>query len=80
MVNWYGIRINAEEDWLNTFVLEPGFVQTDMGNTAAWGFGMEKAPTTVDESVNGLYRLLTTATKEEYGGKVISYTGEIKDW
>lgn len=32
---WYGIRINFEDAWLNTFVLDPGWVQTDMGNSGA---------------------------------------------
>lgn len=80
MVNWYGVRINAEDEWLNTFVLDPGFVQTDLGNTAAQSFGMEEAPTTVDESVDGLLQVLTTATKEKYGGKVVLYTGEVQVW
>lgn len=64
-------QINAEDEWLNTFVLDPGFVQTDIGNHAARTFGMQQAPTTVDESVVGMFQVLTTATKEEYGGKVV---------
>ena len=80
MVNWYGVRINAEDEWLNTFVLDPGFVQTDLGNEGARAFGMEQAPTTVDESVGGMYQVLTTATKNKYGGKVVLYTGEVQTW
>lgn len=80
MVNWYGVRINAEDEWLNTFVLDPGFVQTDMGNAAAQTFGLEEASTTVDESVDGLFQVLTTATKEKYGGKLVLYTGEVQGW
>ena len=77
-MNWYGVRINAEDGWLNTFVLDPGFVQTEMGNTAARIFGMGEAPTTVDESVDGMFHVLTTATKEKYGGKVVLHTGEVQ--
>ena len=80
VVNWYGVRINAEDKWLNTFVLDPGFVQTDMGNEGARIFGMEQALTTVDESVGGMFQVLTTATKEKYGGKMVLYTGEIQVW
>lgn len=80
MLHWYGVRINAEDEWLNTFILDPGFVQTDMGNSAAQSFGMAEAPTTIDESTGGLFQVLTTATKEEYGGKVVLYTGEVQVW
>jgi hypothetical protein len=80
VVSWYGVRINAEDEWLNTFVLDPGFVQTDMGNEGARTFGMEQAPTTVGESVGGMFQVLTTATKEKYGGKVVLYTGEVQAW
>ncbi|RFU78089.1 aflatoxin biosynthesis ketoreductase nor-1 [Trichoderma arundinaceum] len=80
IVNWYGVRINAEDEWLTAFVLEPGFVQTDMGNAAAQLFGIGEAPTTVEESVSGLFKVITTATKEKYGGKVVLYTGEVLDF
>lgn len=77
-LTWYGIRINAEDEWLNTFLLDPGWVQTEMGNEGARTFGVEKAPVTVEDSVNGMYEVLTTATKEKWGGKVVLYTGEVQ--
>lgn len=81
MLNWYGVRINAEDDWLNSFILDPGWVQTDMGNAGAKNFGMgEEAPTTVDESCDGLFKVLTTATKERYGGKIVLFDGEVQIW
>ncbi|RYP75462.1 hypothetical protein DL771_002347 [Monosporascus sp. 5C6A] len=76
MLQWYGVRINAEDEWLNAFILDPGWVQTDMGNTGAKHFGLEEAPTSFEDSVDGLLQVLTTATKEKYGGKVVLYTGE----
>ncbi|KAI1122104.1 hypothetical protein F5Y10DRAFT_254869 [Nemania abortiva] len=80
MVNWYGVRINAEDEWLNTFVIDPGWVQTDMGNSAAQGWGMESAPDAIDESCDGILKVLTTGTKEKYGGKVVLYNGEVQVW
>ncbi|KAI1178199.1 hypothetical protein F4777DRAFT_538840 [Nemania sp. FL0916] len=80
MLYWYGVRINAEEEWLNTFVIDPGFVQTDMGNSAAVGFGMKEAPQKLDETVDRMVEMLRSATKEKYGGKAVLYTGEIMDW
>lgn len=80
MVFWYGVRINAEDEWLNSFVLDPGFVQTEMGNLGARTFGMAEAPNTVEESTAGMYNVLNTGTKEKYGGKCVLFTGEIQDW
>ncbi|TDZ25141.1 Norsolorinic acid ketoreductase nor1 [Colletotrichum orbiculare MAFF 240422] len=76
-LNWFGVRINAEEDWLNAWVLGPGFVQTDLGNSGARFFGLEEAPLSVDESCDGMMRVIATSTKERHGGKMVSYDGEI---
>ncbi|KAK5636494.1 hypothetical protein RRF57_012206 [Xylaria bambusicola] len=80
MVFWYGVRINAEEEWLNTFVFDPGWAQTDMGNESARNFGLEKATLTVDEVTDGLVQVLRTTSKEKHGGKAVSYTGEVQEW
>ncbi|GFF25299.1 aflatoxin biosynthesis ketoreductase nor-1 [Aspergillus udagawae] len=77
---WYGVRINAEDEWLNTFVLDPGWVQTEMGNSAAKGWGIESAPDTIEKSTGGMMRVITEGTKEQYGGKVVLYTGEVQEW
>ena len=80
LLPWYAIRINAEDEWLISLVLDPGFVQTEMGNKGARAFGMEKAFDTVDDSVNGMFDVLSTATREKNGGKVVYFTGEILEW
>ncbi|KAI0966011.1 hypothetical protein F4678DRAFT_484559 [Xylaria arbuscula] len=80
MLFWYGVRINAEEEWLNTFVLDPGWAQTDMGNDAARLWGLKEATITVDESVDGLFQVLRTTSKEKHGGKPVLYTGEVQEW
>jgi hypothetical protein len=36
--------MHDEEDWINAFVMDPGWVQTDMGQTGAIGLGFESAP------------------------------------
>ncbi|TGJ81333.1 hypothetical protein E0Z10_g7448 [Xylaria hypoxylon] len=78
MLFWYGIRINAEEEWLNTFVADPGFVQTDMGNDAARRWGLkEETLLTVDECMGSFFQVLRTTTKEKHGGKAVLYTGEV---
>ncbi|KAH8424230.1 uncharacterized protein LDX57_001988 [Aspergillus melleus] len=80
MVNWYGVRINAEEEWLNTFVIEPGWAKTDMGNSAAQLWGLEEAPDSVEDVCDGIVKLVQEGKKEEFGGKVVKYTGEVLEW
>ncbi|KAI2463054.1 NAD(P)-binding protein [Annulohypoxylon bovei var. microspora] len=79
-VNWFVVRINAEDEWLNTFALGPGWVQTELGNTGARGLGFEKAPVSVEESLDGMMRMLAITSKEKHGGKMVSYDGEVSDW
>ncbi|KAK1675790.1 hypothetical protein BDP55DRAFT_693870 [Colletotrichum godetiae] len=79
-VNWLTIRMNAEEDWLNAWVLIPGWVQTDLGNAGARGLGLEKAYIGVDESCDGMMKVLAAATKEKYGGKMVAYNGNFPGW
>lgn len=62
------------------FVLDPGWVQTDMGNSTAKGLGMESAPDTIEKSTGGMVDVITKGTKEQYGGKVVLYTGEGQAW
>lgn len=77
---WYGVRINAEDEWLNAFVLDPGWVQTEMGNASAVGWGFESAPDTIEQSTGGMCEVITKGTKAQYGGKVVLHTGEVQDW
>ncbi|KAL6172596.1 hypothetical protein ACJQWK_01745 [Exserohilum turcicum] len=80
-INWYTIRINAEEEWLNCFTIDPGHVSTDLGDGAAMAVGMgEKAPLSVKDSCEGMMKLLARATKKEFGGKLMVYTGEVSQW
>lgn len=72
--------MNAEEDWLNAWVLIPGWVQTDLGNAGARGLGLEKAYIGVDESCDGMMEVLAAATKEKYGGKMVAYNGNFSGW
>ncbi|CAI7660229.1 unnamed protein product [Penicillium glandicola] len=80
IVNWYAVLINAEDNWLNAFVLDPGWVQTDMGNAVARFWGLEEAPETPENSITGMVEILSTGTKEQYGGKFVRYTGEVQEW
>ncbi|KAI1803915.1 NAD(P)-binding protein [Daldinia bambusicola] len=76
-LHWFIVRINAEDEWLNAFVMGPGWVQTELGNAGARGLGIDQAPVGVDQSCDGMVQMLAVSTKEKHGGKMVSYDGEI---
>lgn len=41
---------------------------------------MESAPDTVEKSTSGMVDVITNGTKEQYGGKVVLYNGEVQEW
>ncbi|KAJ7604567.1 hypothetical protein FB45DRAFT_1030659 [Roridomyces roridus] len=61
--------LDAENPKLISLAIHPGFVATDMGNHGATAVGMEKAPITVDDSVQGLLSRIDGATKEKSSGR-----------
>jgi hypothetical protein len=80
-VNWYTIRINAEDEWLNCFSIDPGHVSTSLGDGAAKAVGMgDHAPLSVQDSCEGMMQVFAQASKKKYGGKLVVYTGEISTW
>ncbi|KAJ3178877.1 hypothetical protein HDU85_005074 [Gaertneriomyces sp. JEL0708] len=68
-------RLHAEEKWLTVFVLNPGWVDTEMGRPAGG-----KPPLTVQESSEGLVKVLEEAKRESHGGKQILYSGADYPW
>lgn len=70
-----------EDDWLNAFVLDPGFVLTDQGKSVAETFGFPlEILTPIDDVSTGIVNVVGSATKEKFGGKVVLHTGEIQGW
>jgi norsolorinic acid ketoreductase len=51
-----------------------------MGNRGADAFGFEKAAITVDESANGLIKVIEAATRETHSGKLWEYRGKEMPW
>jgi len=78
-VNRLTIRINTEDEWLNAFVMNPGQVQTYLGNTGARGVGLKKAPLGVDESCDRTVEVCHIY-QAEARGNLISYDGAIYGW
>ncbi|KAI0172717.1 hypothetical protein GGR52DRAFT_419308 [Hypoxylon sp. FL1284] len=72
-------KIHCESPGLIAFVADPGFMQTDMGNTGARHFGYEKAFVPVDASADFV---LDQATREDTSGKfvTIDQTRDFMEW
>ncbi|ETI28285.1 hypothetical protein G647_00734 [Cladophialophora carrionii CBS 160.54] len=70
-LNWAASRIHREEDRIVIVAMQPGWVQTAMGNRAAAHAGMspEDVPVTLEASVNGLITVFDKADKATYSGK-----------
>ncbi|KAJ9490714.1 hypothetical protein VN97_g2507 [Penicillium thymicola] len=78
--HWYTKAISAEDPWLTAFPLDPGWVQTDLGNRGADAFGIEKAAITVEESVTGVVKVIDASTLETHSGKLFKYDGNQEPW
>ncbi|QKX62346.1 uncharacterized protein TRUGW13939_09505 [Talaromyces rugulosus] len=82
---WCSIRINQEESWLHSFSLGPGWVHSDLGDAGAVALGLDKATQDhlmigLDESCDGMMKVLDETTKEKHGGKLVLYNGETMAW
>ncbi|KAK3690105.1 hypothetical protein B0T22DRAFT_423831 [Podospora appendiculata] len=79
-VHWLTKRINGEEDKIAAFITDPGWVQTDTGNTSAKHYGFEQAPLPIIDSVTGLVSVIDVATKESHGGQLWGHDGKKQAW
>lgn len=77
-MNWFTVRINSEEAWLNAFVMDPGWVQTELGNAGASHLGIGKAELTVEKSCDGMVKVFGESTKEKHGGKMVGWDSGIR--
>ncbi|KAL4955004.1 hypothetical protein BDW69DRAFT_193587 [Aspergillus filifer] len=78
--HWYTKKIADTEPWLIAFPIDPGFVQSDLGNNAANLLGLDKAPVTVGDSTQGLVAVIDASTKETHSGRLWKWTGEEEPW
>ncbi|KAK3369752.1 hypothetical protein B0T24DRAFT_533011 [Lasiosphaeria ovina] len=82
---WYTLKIHLEDDWLHSFSLCPGWVHTDLGDAGAKAFGVDEVTQAkfmigLEESCDGMLKVLSTTTKAEHGGKLVLYNGETVAW
>ncbi|KAK7736165.1 hypothetical protein SLS53_007193 [Cytospora paraplurivora] len=78
--HWLTQRINGEDEKLIAFAVHPGFVQTELGNRAAYLLGLEEAHISVKESVDGVVPIIDKATKQGTTGRLWDYTGVPIAW
>ncbi|KAL8728919.1 MAG: hypothetical protein Q9166_005086 [cf. Caloplaca sp. 2 TL-2023] len=66
--HWIVRKVHFEHPELISLIVDPGLVQTDMGNTGARLFGMKEAPVPTKDSVAGVVAQIDAATKENGSG------------
>lgn len=79
-INYITVKIHHENPSLIAFVIHPGWVQTDMGNMGAKAMGLEQAPQTMRESVDGVLDKLDNATRESTSGTFQDYSTRVYGW
>jgi len=69
-----------EKDRLTAYAISPGFAQTDMGDAGAKAMGLDEAPVKLEDSVQGVLKVIDGATLQKSGGKFWDYTGDELTW
>jgi norsolorinic acid ketoreductase len=80
-LNYITRNIHKEhfEEGFIVFPIHPGMVGTDMGESAAPLFGLEKMPLSPFESAEAVFNVVNGATKEQ-SGRFLSYDGTELPW
>ena len=78
-VNYMVRKLHFENPKLTSMALNPGWVQTEMGNGSATTLGMAEAPTSLSESVDTLVGLFDGANREK-SGTFTGGKGETVKW
>ncbi|KAK7542634.1 putative aflatoxin biosynthesis ketoreductase nor-1 [Phyllosticta citribraziliensis] len=73
-------KIHFEHANVTSFPVDPGFVQTDMGNAGAAMFGLKEATTTIEDSVNYIVSTIDGASKEKTSGHFPTIEGGEFAW
>lgn len=71
LVHFLVRRVHFEHPNITAFVIDPGFVQTDMGNSGAKAAGMEKAFDEVEPTIVETVKLIDASTRAEHSGRFI---------
>ncbi|OTB04506.1 hypothetical protein M426DRAFT_320623 [Hypoxylon sp. CI-4A] len=79
-LNWLTRAIHFTNESFVALALNPGLVQTEPGNWIAKEWGLEKATYTIEESVEGMMKVIDKATRDEASGEFFNLKGEKLPW
>ncbi|TYJ58950.1 hypothetical protein B9479_000386 [Cryptococcus floricola] len=74
-VNFIVRGIHIEEPKLKVFAVNPGWVNTDMGNAGAALAGLDAPPEKTSDTVPGIIKVIDEATKEKTSGLLWNHDG-----
>ncbi|KAH7131770.1 hypothetical protein B0J13DRAFT_508855 [Dactylonectria estremocensis] len=80
VAHWLTKAIHREEPTLIAFPVDPGWVQTDLGNNGAHHFGYDTAPLKTEEVTEGIVKVVDEATRDNYSGKLVQWDGKVLPW
>ncbi|XPS77145.1 Norsolorinic acid ketoreductase [Ascochyta lentis] len=69
--NWLVRKLHYENEWLIAFIVDPGYVQSDMGNYGAQLLGRQQADTPIEDSARGILSRIDDATKDVGSGQFV---------
>ncbi|KAL4883465.1 hypothetical protein BJY04DRAFT_216285 [Aspergillus karnatakaensis] len=78
--HWFTRTVSIQEPWLTAVTIDPGFVQTNIGNRAANLLDLEKASITVEESAGGMLSVIDASTNKTHSGTLWKWTGKEEPW
>lgn len=82
-LNWLtrALHLQNQASGLVAVALHPGWVQTRAGDFVAkeWDFGAGP-PTTTEESVSGMVKVIDEATRDKVGGEFVLFDGQKWQW
>ncbi|THY27703.1 hypothetical protein D6C99_10638 [Aureobasidium pullulans] len=79
-LNYIVRKIHFGNPGVCSWVMSPGWVRTEMGNHGAEVVGMERAPVTLDQSVEAMLEKIDSATREDISGTFQSFDDTKREW
>ena len=79
-VNYAAVKFHHEDSKITVVPVQPGWVQTNMGQKAADIAGVAQVPVTIKDSIAGLMKVFDSATKSETSGTFPTFEGAIIPW
>ncbi|KAM0330910.1 hypothetical protein ACHAQA_003866 [Verticillium albo-atrum] len=79
-LNHLSVNLHLENPELTVIVLDPGFLDTDMGNRGAKAFGLERPPHHVGDNAKAIVELVDNAARETQSGKFLTFDAKEVLW